>query len=681
MTTFAGQTMTERERDASRKRKSREAGRDITIPEVAEPRRREDALADHYLFLRTYFPIIFFQDFTPARKDMAESIIHAARYGGDQAIAGPRADGKTKLAMFLSLFLIIKGMIRFPVVIGKSSNKAMVELKNIKFEIEHNDLFAADFPEICVPVRELGSWSSNARKQTHNGKHTLMEWDTDHIILPTVEGSACSGAIMASVGIEGGIRGMNYRNVRPDLAILDDIDDRDSARSDMQTETRERTIDEDIAGLGGPDKRIARVMLCTLINRTCVAATFTDRTKRPSWRGRRNRSLVTLPTHIDLWEKYVALRRDRDADTDPLARVASQFYISNRAKMDDGAVLGNPQRFSGMLAEDGQPLELSALQQCYNLIADLGQDAFDTEYQNDPPEDRAIEASQINERLVRSRLSGLEHFIAPANTKYLTAFIDVGQYWLHYAVCAWQPGMIGDVIDYGVEEVVEPLKNGVEKSILTALRTWRDRMRNECPYVKETGEPIDLSDFGLIQVDAGHWNTVIYEFVLESGAPFRASIGDPQFRQPAKKTKDKRPGSDGWYESRQPIAGRRDHLWVINMESNRWKRRIHDGFLTEPREANNSRRRGSIVAYGSDTQAHQKFASHVCSEEYIRKFVEGTKGETWVWHKKHPSNHWLDCLYGNAVAASIMGVNLYGAGGVQPSQPNRLKVTGTWTRR
>src|SRR5262245_4528337 len=118
--------------DAERKRKQRADERDLKIPRVKEPNRRFDCLADPYLFLPTYFPSVFYQPFTVDRKEMIDAIIHASRYGGDQAVAGPRADGKTRSALFCTLALMLGLHVTFPMLISKSGPRANRELRNLK---------------------------------------------------------------------------------------------------------------------------------------------------------------------------------------------------------------------------------------------------------------------------------------------------------------------------------------------------------------------------------------------------------------------------------------------------------------------------------------------------------------------------------------------------------------------
>jgi hypothetical protein len=73
--------------------------------------------------------------------------------------------------------------------------------------------------------------------QTCGGEYTNLKIAADHIIFPTLSrdqlpddwpddlNPVSHGQILASVGIDGGIRGTNYRDVRPDIAIIDDIED------------------------------------------------------------------------------------------------------------------------------------------------------------------------------------------------------------------------------------------------------------------------------------------------------------------------------------------------------------------------------------------------------------------------------------------------------------------------
>jgi hypothetical protein len=388
--------------------KKRASDRDIKIPIPKDPIRRRDALQDGELFLTTYFPEVFFEPFTADRRDMHDSIVRAAMYGGDQAIAGTRGEGKTKLAIYTALYLTLTGLAVFPIVIGKNQRKSESELRTVREKLQQSELLLQDFPEICQPFKAVGGWSSRARMQTVAGEFSRLELAADHLIYPTIGRHqlpddwpediepVSRGQILASIGIDGGIRGTNYRDIRPDIAIIDDIEDRQAAESDAVIEKNEDIIEKDIAGLASSARRVARVFLCTIQNRKCIAFKFTDPKKKPSWKGKRYRKMIKRPDRMDLVQEYMTKRIER-ADDDPDAREAFRFWRDNRAEIERDCVVSNASSFDGTIHEDGEPLELSAIQSYFNKVADWGDEAVATEIDNDPPEEVGPQGSGLVE--------------------------------------------------------------------------------------------------------------------------------------------------------------------------------------------------------------------------------------------------------------------------------------------
>lgn len=89
-------------------------------------------------------------------------------------------------------------------------------------------------------------------------------------MLPTITGSAASGAILKVAGITGRIRGMKHQaaegdSFRPDLVILDDPQTDESARSLSQCQGRESILAGAVLGLAGPGRKISGIMPCTVI--------------------------------------------------------------------------------------------------------------------------------------------------------------------------------------------------------------------------------------------------------------------------------------------------------------------------------------------------------------------------------------------------------------------------------
>lgn len=669
-------TLDERTRDRERKAKARAAERDIKIPCPAEPNRRFDALQDGELFLTTYFPEVFFEPFTADRRDMHQSIVRAAMYGGDQAIAGTRGEGKTKLAIYTALFLTLKSLSPFPIVIGKNQRKSEGELRTVREKLQQSELLLADFPELCIPFKAVGGWSSRARMQTVAGEPSNLELAADHLIYPTIGrhqlpddwpdflNPVSNGQILASIGIDGSIRGTNYRDRRPSIAIIDDIEDRQSAESDALIEKNEETIEKDIAGLAASAKRVARVLLCTIQNRKCIAYKFTDPTKKPSFKGRRYRKMITPPDRMDLVQEYMRLRIER-AEDDPDARVAFRFWRDNKAEIERDCVISNPSSFDGSLHEDGEPLELSAIQSYYNKVADWGEKSVATEIDNDPPEEVGPQGSGLTWHTVASRLSGLDRGQIPANASCVTAAIDLGKYLCHWVVIAWWKGAGGCIIDYGRAEVAGTDKaidnEASEPMIYRALLNWRDELLAK-QYVDAAGSHRRVD---AVFVDSGTFTDAAYQFVRDvHGAPFFVSKGIGNYRDKTTETASIKPGNH-FHASYQEAQG----LWLYELNTDYWKQFVHERFLTPTFDEQNFLRRGALSLFNQpNDRKHTSFAQHIVSEELVSEFKEG-KGVKTYWNVVSDNNHWLDATYNAAAAASARGIYLLSPTADNPDGP------------
>jgi hypothetical protein len=659
--------------------KKRASDRDIKIPIPKDPIRRRDALQDGELFLTTYFPEVFFEPFTADRRDMHDSIVRAAMYGGDQAIAGTRGEGKTKLAIYTALYLTLTGLAVFPIVIGKNQRKSESELRTVREKLQQSELLLQDFPEICQPFKAVGGWSSRARMQTVAGEFSRLELAADHLIYPTIGRHqlpddwpediepVSRGQILASIGIDGGIRGTNYRDIRPDIAIIDDIEDRQAAESDAVIEKNEDIIEKDIAGLASSARRVARVFLCTIQNRKCIAFKFTDPKKKPSWKGKRYRKMIKRPDRMDLVQEYMTKRIER-ADDDPDAREAFRFWRDNRAEIERDCVVSNASSFDGTIHEDGEPLELSAIQSYFNKVADWGDEAVATEIDNDPPEEVGPQGSGLSWQMVAGRLSGLDRGQLPANASCVTAAIDLGKYLCHWVVIAWWKGAGGCVIDYGRAEVVGTDKGmdnqASEPQIYKALLNWRDEILSK-KYVDAAGSDRKVD---AVFVDSGTFTDAAYQFVRDvGGTPFYVSKGIGNYRDKTTETDKIKPGNH-FHAAYQEAQG----LWLYELNTDYWKQFIHERFLTPTFDEQNFLRRGALSLFNQPgDKKHTSYAQHIVAEELVSEFKEG-KGLKTYWNVVSDNNHWLDATYNAAAAASARGIYLLSP---TPDTPNGQSVT------
>jgi hypothetical protein len=641
-----GLTLAERVRRHLNKRAQEE--RDIAIPECKNPERKANCIDDIVLALNTYFTNKFTDRFTSDQIDLINEICYRAKYGGDKAEAAPRGGGKTTIAECVILLLVLKGVLRFPIIVCATAEDAESVLGNIKSELERNELLYEDYPEVCAPVRELAGSAARARMQTARGSRTWLVWQKHRVILPDIKGSRCGGSVIETRGCDAAIRGVRRGAMRPDFILVDDAETRESVESQTQTQKRKRIIDQDLAGLGGPGVKIARLMLCTIMRHDSLAAQYTDRKMNPGWSGSRRKLLVQKPDREDLWDQYILLLHEGARKGDLSGRKAMQFYESRRDDMDAGAKVSAPDRYIETPSHDGTPIEISPIQHCYNWIAKIGEVAFETEYNNSPPAESLPEESGISASIIQSSTNGNYKGFVPEDATIITAAIDVGKYYCHYVVGAWLPGATGHVIDYGVIEVHNANQEGTENAIRQALHSWREEVMAE-PYKTQDGEEKQIS---IVLVDAGNWDTTIYSFCGETGGRlFRASKGfgsahrQSPFRSPRNNTKTRLVG-EHWYVSMMP-----DGTWLHGLDSDYWKRWVHDRFLTPVG------RPGSLSLWGADAREHMSYGKHLTAETEIVEFVPG-KGERRFWKREHRNNHWFDSTYMMCAAASMVGVGL-----------------------
>lgn len=634
----------------------RDAGRCIgRIPTLtpAQNSRRTRLERDPAKWLRHYMPDLFDREFGDAHHQIIREFQRVMKHGGFQSIAAPRGIGKSTLVVGLIIYAIVTGKLRHIVEISKSLQMAHEQVMDTLIaQFEDNDRLAADYPEVCYPIRSLDGAPARANMQTYEEAdgtrvRTAFQWSGDLITFPKVRGSRAAGTVFRVKGADAAIKGLVHRGRRPDFVLIDDPETGESARSAAQVEKITSYIKQGVAGLGRIDRSIGIMMLTTIEVADSVSDIFTDPDREPVWRGIRIPMLTTWPTNRELWDEYVRLYQAGQHPLDPTpADAATQHYRKHRADMDAGASTCDDRAFNSMT-------QLSMVQACFDIVATRGLTAFLTEYQAAPPEESKPRDSGITAAIVCGRLHGLGRRIMPRETAKLTMFVDVGQYRLHYAATAWRPGRIGYIIDYGIRHVARAGGMTVEESILQTLREFRDELLAD-PYVTEDGEPRDVD---LPLVDAGHWNTVIYRFVAESPR-WRAAMGDSRFQMP-KRTRERRPSATGepWYDSWQPAR-----LFVVNHWSDHWKQQAHEAFITEPM-VEGVRQNGTLTLFGDRPRDHMdsetgNFSQQIVAEVWREHFVEG-KGLREGFHKIHANNHYLDCVAGNILAASVAGVTAF----------------------
>lgn len=692
---------TERERDAERKRSDREDKREVIIPKCANRRRRKRLEANDVAWLMHYFGTDsevrdpFWYSFTQQQIEMIYAIGSVVKFGGDQAVAASRGEGKTTIFERMLTKYTLQGVLSFSVLFAATGSAAEDSLDSIKTAMEENPLLTEDYPEVCVPVQALENTPNRAHYQIvsgfrhDNGKPfkraaSKFNWCGQEIIFPKVPGSPSSQALIATRGLDSAVRGLKRKGRRPQLLGIDDPDTEDTARSPDQAKKLEDRIDRALGGLGGQQRGASRVMLTTLQNRICASYRFTDPEQKPAWKGKRFRYLIKPPTNTELWEEYVQSRQAElqafavGTNDDEYCRGSHQFYLDNRAAMDEGAEVANKNRFNPEKMPDGSQVEVSALEHYYNEVARVGEEAVATELDNNPPEESGPIESGITPHRIQTQVNGYPRRTVPPGCTKLTRGVDCRKTALHWVVRAWRPDGTGYTIDYGVHEVLGTIygsDDGLDVALKRAILGFLEE-NNKVPYCEADGthRKIDRT-----LIDAAWRTSAVYAACSEAGlgvSPvmgFGKSSGCVQvnFSDMQHTTFDRKPG-DGWFLSRKGKMWQ-GKLWLVCADTDRWKTWEHDRWMTSPTKP------GCMTLFGEssadhkrlslDEKAHHSYARHLCNEVEVEEPHKG--GIRRHFRAKSDNTHWLDASYYADVAANMEGIRI-----IQFAMPDDPKPPG-----
>jgi hypothetical protein len=652
-----------RDRMAQNAAEQSKAGRDIgALPPVKNPKRKEACRRDLRLALVTYFPAAFPLPFSSDHGRIITKLQLAILEFAVLALAMPRGSGKTTICERAIIWAIIYAHHLFALLIAADQAKAKGSMEKIKQELETNELLHEDFPEITLAIRKLERIANRAKGQTYQGQPTRIVWSKDTIVMPTIAGSAASGAVLKCGGLLSAVRGANHTRfdgsvIRPTCCLLDDPQTRASARSLLQIGVREQIVAADVLGLAGPGKQVTAIMPCTVIERGDMADRILDRSLHPEWQGERTKLLNAFPTNMTRWQEYrevIADKLMRDATPDEVRRAANAFYRSHRAEMDAGADVA--------WAERKQPGDLSALQSAMNLyFQDIA--AFFSEYQNEPQAKLTEEVDELLKAdVIARRINNIPRGNIPLKAQHVTAFIDVQGKLLYWMLCWWTPGFTGGVIDYGTwpeqnrpfftaRDAAQTLQLATgRKSLMAAVRTGLDALIELLAARKFTRPDGVVLNAERIMIDSGWGKSAgtVFDCCRESThhrllRPTKG-VGLTASKKPMSEwgVKDNEKAGDHWI--RKP--GKRA-VQFVQIDVNYWKSLVHDALVLAPEEPL------SISLFKAQPHEHRHLAEHLSSETRSRQSAKGTSNTVDVWELKPAAeNHWFDCLVGCAVAAS-----------------------------
>ncbi|SFH21478.1 phage uncharacterized protein (putative large terminase), C-terminal domain-containing protein [Desulfotomaculum arcticum] len=254
--------------------------------------------------------------------------------GCKRAIAAPRGHAKSTNVTFKdTTHAVLYEYKHYIVIISDSSEQAEGFLESIREELEENEAIREDFGDLVGKV-----WRNNVLLTSADIK-------------------------VEAIGSGKKIRGRKHRNWRPDLIVLDDIENDENVNTPEQRKKLNNWYFKAVSKAG--DSYTDFIYIGTLLHYDSLLAKILN---NPGYRTVKYKAVLSFAQRQDLWDQWEEIYIDLSNENHE--EDARSFFMSNRDKMLQG---------TKVLWEDKNSY--------YKLMVDKvteGEASFNSEYQNEP---------------------------------------------------------------------------------------------------------------------------------------------------------------------------------------------------------------------------------------------------------------------------------------------------------
>lgn len=317
-------------------------------PEAIAERRTRVMAADGYeFFARTYFPH-YLRSPQPSRFHAwcFENLprIVAVPEGINQVVQAPRGEAKSTLVtQIFTLWCIVTGRKHYAIVVMDVFSQAALMVEAIKVELEANRRLHLDFPEVAG---QGPTWAEAVCITRNNVR---------------LEGK----------GSGQKIRGRRHGEWRPDLVVLDDLENDENVRSPEQRDKTDAWIDQAVLNLGEAGGTLDVIYVGTVLHYDAV---IVRKARNPMWRSIHFRSVIRWSDRMDLVDQWEEVQRNFDpkdpADKERARADADAFWAAHVSEIEAGVEVSWP---------SVRPFKL-----LMQVRIRIGRAAFASEQQNDP---------------------------------------------------------------------------------------------------------------------------------------------------------------------------------------------------------------------------------------------------------------------------------------------------------
>ena len=600
---------------------------------------------------KTMFPY----PFSHGHKAIISETIAAAKTGTGAAVAAPRGEGKTTVLRGVTVYLVSKKIVRFPVLVGWKHSDAKAAIRLWLRMLTDSAEFRADYPEFTQPFEHsthATALKNLTWKDTETGCGAMLDTADKLITLPDSLGA------IAARSAQGDSKGLNVvlpdgTVLRPDFVIFDDAQDADRADNPTAVTDTVDVLENVFLGMAGPQRRLTAAAACTVEAENDVSEHWLN---RPGWRSLRVSRIEEWPgggaggdwpdpdcAAAKLWAAWNDIRLDAgDAE-------AIEFYTEHKAALTDGMRVSWEERYD---RERHDPDAMyAAMWDRYNL----GADVFARGQQNRPIK-KGVTLYALNANVILSRNNGAAVGAVPDWAFRVVATTDVNpSYALTTVVVAFGKDQRAAVLWYGLHQMDPPTRmemTDAEKRLII----YEALAKHSAPLAALPCRP------NLWMIDGGGSPA---ETVIDFAANAPQICGIETVCVFGRAASVYRPTG-----KHKIITGEEHHRvmqsstkqWVI-FNADHWKENAQRSWTGSP---------GAPGSCSLPIGKHDDFAAQICREPLLGKGEVGGRMR-WEWgHLPGPHD------YGDCMAMAFMGAAACGIGtaGVvqQQNQQQRRKV-------
>lgn len=231
--------------------------------------------------------------------EMVEVAIQTGN-GDRQADAAPRGNAKsTWTTLVFVLWCAAYKKRKFPLIVSETAAQSEDFIQFIKAELDMNERLKQDFPELC-------------------GEGPI--WRADTII--TRNGVKIRGA-----GAGQKLRGMRHGSRRPDLVLVDDLENDEAVESPDQRKKLEKWFFKALMKIGQKDT--VYIVIGTVLHYDSLLSNLLI---KPGWKGRKFKAVLKY-SQSKLWEQWEDIFTDISVGKETAEKNADAFFEKHKAAM------------------------------------------------------------------------------------------------------------------------------------------------------------------------------------------------------------------------------------------------------------------------------------------------------------------------------------------------------------